>query len=36
MANELKVEDGEYSEPVSPTAQYLNSSVVYRIKLYFN
>ncbi|TYG74334.1 hypothetical protein ES288_D04G174400v1 [Gossypium darwinii] len=28
MANELNVEDGEYSEPVSPTAQYLNSSVL--------
>nr|KJB77249.1 hypothetical protein B456_012G127600 [Gossypium raimondii] len=28
MANELNVEDGEYSEPVSPTAQYFNSSVL--------
>ncbi|KAK5836954.1 hypothetical protein PVK06_012760 [Gossypium arboreum] len=28
MANGLNVEDGEYSEPVSPTAQYLNSSVL--------
>ncbi|MFQ6648493.1 hypothetical protein Gotur_021898, partial [Gossypium turneri] len=26
--NELNVEDGEYSEPVSPTAQYFNSSVL--------
>ncbi|KAK5836951.1 hypothetical protein PVK06_012757 [Gossypium arboreum] len=28
MVNELNVEDGEYSEPVSPTAQYFNSSVL--------
>ncbi|TYH77743.1 hypothetical protein ES332_D04G175900v1 [Gossypium tomentosum] len=28
MVNELNVEDVEYSEPVSPTAQYFNSSVL--------